>query len=147
MGKTMDKKKILLVDDEVTFTRTLKLLLERTGKYEVRVENKGRHTVAAVKEFKPHLVLLDVVMPDADGGAIAHRLKSDPLLKDIPVIFLTATVSRREAGSKGTERGGLLFLAKPVEFNYLIECIEGHIQPSQTGVQNTQPQQMPPSPL
>jgi len=125
----MDKKKILIVDDEVAFTRTLKLNLERTGLYEVRAENKGRLVSAAAKEFKPDLILLDVLMPDYDGGAVASRLKSDPALKDIPIIFLTATVSTREAGSRGTQRGGFFFLAKPVSIEHLIECIEQHTAP------------------
>lgn len=127
----MEKKKILIVDDEVAFTRTLKLNLERTGMYEVKTENKGRFVTAVAKEFKPDLILLDVLMPDYDGGAVASRLQSDPVLKDIPIVFLTATVSKREAGSKGTQRGGFFFLAKPVAMEQLIECIERHTKPKE----------------
>ncbi|MGB9601615.1 MAG: response regulator [Limisphaerales bacterium] len=135
----MEKKKILIVDDEVAFTRTLKLNLERTGLYEVRTENKGRFAAAAAKEFKPDLILLDVHMPDYDGGTVASRLKSDSALKDIPIIFLTATVSTRESGAKGTQRGGFFFLAKPVAIEQLIECIEQHTAPPQKGTSSLPP--------
>ncbi len=125
----MEKKKILIVDDEVAFTRNIKLNLEKTGKYEVYTENKGRKVIATLKDCKADLILLDVLMPDMDGGAVASRIKADPIFKDIPIVFLTATVSKRESGAKGTERGGLFFLAKPVTLDQLIDCIEHHLQP------------------
>ena len=63
--------RILLVDDDVALTRTLALYLREVGNCDVRVENVGRLAVAAAREFRPNLVVLDIVMPDADGGSVA----------------------------------------------------------------------------
>ncbi|MCX8156349.1 MAG: response regulator [Verrucomicrobiae bacterium] len=123
----MEKKRILIIDDEATFTRMVRLNLEKTGKYEVREENRGRRGAAAAREFKPHLIFLDVIMPDADGGEVAAHIQADNRLKDVPIVFLTATVSKREVGDTGGTRGGLFFLAKPVTLEQLEACIARHI--------------------
>src|SRR2546426_9383800 len=119
----MDKKRVLIVDDEASFTRMVKLNLEKTGFFEVREENKATYAIAAAREFKPDLILLDVIMPTMDGGDVAAHIKNDRQLKDIPVVFLTATVSQREAGDVGLNSGGELFLGKPVSVETLIKCI------------------------
>ena len=64
----MSRKRILVIDDEASFTRNLKLNLEETGEYEVREENKGTEGLTAAREFRPDLILLDVIMPDMAGG-------------------------------------------------------------------------------
>lgn len=66
----MQPKRILMIDDEVAFTNLVKVNLERTGRYEVRVENRPLCALAAALEFKPDAILLDVVMPELDGGQI-----------------------------------------------------------------------------
>jgi two-component system OmpR family response regulator len=119
----MEKKRILIIDDEPGFTRMVKLNLEKTGFFEVREENKASYAIPAAREFKPDLILLDVIMPTMDGGDVAAHFKSDRHLRDIPVVFLTATVSQREAGDEGMKSGGSLFLAKPVSVENLIKCI------------------------
>ncbi|HMC27480.1 MAG TPA: response regulator [Verrucomicrobiae bacterium] len=119
----MEKKRILIIDDEPGFTRMVKLNLEKTGFFEVREENKATYAIAAAREFKPDLILLDVIMPSMDGGDIAAHVKADKHLRGIPVVFLTATVSQREAGEAGLNSGGALFLAKPVSVENLIKCI------------------------
>ena len=124
----MEKKRILIVDDEASFTRMVKLNLEKTGQFEVREENKATYALAAAREFKPDLIILDVIMPNLDGGDIFGQLQSDRQLKGTPVIFLTATVSPREAGVKGFNSGGALFLAKPVTLENLIACIHDHVR-------------------
>jgi DNA-binding response OmpR family regulator len=124
----MEKKRILIVDDEASFTRMVKLNLEKTGQFEVREENKATYAVAAAREFKPDLIILDVIMPNLDGGDIFGQLQNDRHLKGTPVIFLTATVSPREAGVKGFNSGGALFLAKPVTLENLMACIQDHIR-------------------
>jgi len=121
-----EKKRILIVDDEVSFARMVKLNLEKTGAFEVRVENRAVGALAAAREFKPDLILLDVIMPNMDGGDVSKQLKRYPGLKDIPIVFLTATVSKRETGDAGLNSGGELFLAKPVSVESLIACINEH---------------------
>jgi DNA-binding response OmpR family regulator len=123
----MEKKKILIVDDEVNFTKLVKLNLEETGRYEVRTENKGRRAFAVAKEFKPDLILLDIVMPDVQGDDVACQLVNDEVTKNIPILFLTAVVTKEEAKIHSGVIGGRPFIAKPVNAKELIESIEKHI--------------------
>ena len=120
----MAKKKLLLVDDEVSFTRLLKLNLERTGKFEVRTENKGTEAAQAARSFRPDLIILDVIMPDMDGSEVANRLKDDPLTRSIPILFLTALVKDQEIESTSGTIGGHLFLAKPITTEQLVRTVE-----------------------
>ena len=94
------EKRILLVDDEKSFTNILKLNLEETGSYVVRVENWPEDAHQAAREFKPHIVFLDIIMPRLPGGNVAAQIDEDPDLKDTPIIFLTAAV-RRDADQLG----------------------------------------------
>lgn len=120
----MTKKRLLLIDDEASFTRILKLNLEETGRFEVRVENDGRLAVGAAKSFQPDLILLDVVMPDVDGGEVAAELRKDRDLARIPIVYLTAIVSPREVEERNGVIGGRLFLAKPASKQAVIEMID-----------------------
>lgn len=121
------KKKILIVDDEVSFARMVKLNLEKTGAFEVRAENKASYALAAAREFKPDLIILDVIMPTMDGGDVSNQIKRDRTLRHTPIIFLTATVSKLEAGEDGLNSGGALFLAKPVSIDLLVARINEHL--------------------
>lgn len=122
------KKRILMVDDEVSFARMVKLNLEKTGAYEVRTENAATHALAAAREFKPDLILLDVIMPNMDGGDVYSQLRRDRHFRSTPIIFLTATVSRGEAGEGGLSSGGVLFLAKPVSVETLVARMEEQLR-------------------
>ena len=123
----MAKKKVLLVDDEESLTKLIKLNLEATGQFEVSIENRGTEAVKAAKVFKPDVILLDVVMPDMEGSEVAQRLKEDPALRSIPIIFLTATVTAEEVSQSGGMIGGEAFLAKPVNVQQLVDAIEQHV--------------------
>ncbi len=123
----MAKHKILIVDDEIGFTRLLKLNLETTGEYEVRIENGGARAYIVAKEFKPDMILLDVIMPDKDGGEVAAELSDDPQFKHTPIVFLTAVVSKEEADAKNGIIGSYPFLAKPVSVETVRECIRKNL--------------------
>jgi CheY-like chemotaxis protein len=126
MPQTKDgtRRRVFIVDDESGFTRLLKLTLERTGRYEVLEENDGTAAWLAAREFKPDIVFLDIVMPRIDGGDVAQKIRSDPALAHVPIIFLTAIVSR---GETSKEIGGFPFLAKPVSLDAITACIEEHL--------------------
>ncbi len=116
----MGKKRILLIDDEPSFTRMLKLNLEETGAYEVREENRGKFGLAAARQFKPDLILLDIIMPDMSGGEVAFEIEADRTTKDTPIVFLTAALKKEDEGMIG----GRAFIAKPVTVKEVIDCIE-----------------------
>lgn len=120
----MAKKKILIIDDEETFNDTVKLSLEKTGDYIVKTESNAQHGLAVTREFKPDLILLDIMMPDMDGGEVASRVKSDNSVKDTPIVFLTAAVTKEEADGQANVIGGHAFIAKPVTMEELIECVK-----------------------
>src|ERR1035437_8833345 len=106
-----EKKRILAVDDQASNTRLLKLYLERTNDYVVREENDAKTALSAAEEFQPHLILLDVMMPGMDGGELAACFQANPKLKAVPIVFLTAAVTKREVTAGGGEGGGGPFLA------------------------------------
>ncbi len=124
----MNKKRILVIDDEPSITRLLKLNLEYNGSYTVREENSGPRSLATIKEFNPDLILLDIMMPGLDGSEVAARLQDNPALKNIPIVFLTAAVKKAEVGSNEGLIGGLPYLAKPVDIDEVVACIEKHLR-------------------
>ena len=120
----MNKTRIFIVDDESGFTRLLKLTLEKSGNYEVLEENDGTKAWLKAREFKPDIIFLDIVMPKIDGGDVAQQLRSDPMLAKVPIIFLTAIVSRSESKQ---DIGGFPFLSKPVSLDAVTRCITEHL--------------------
>jgi CheY-like chemotaxis protein len=123
----MSQKKILIVDDEESFTRLLKLNLEAGGAYKVRTVNQAPAAVSTAKEFRPDLIFLDVMMPEMDGGEIGSIIRNDPDLSHIPIVFLTAAVKKDEVKAHGGEVGGFPYLAKPVDIEAVIACLRKHL--------------------
>ena len=124
----MRKTKILVVDDEERLTKMVKLNLEQTGDYEIRTESLATNALNAAREFKPDLIILDIMMPDISGDVIAQQLLDDEELNDIKIIFLTALVTKGEIKAKGSEIAGRTFIAKPVKIDELITCIEEQLE-------------------
>lgn len=119
----MNKLRILVVDDDPKLSRLVKTILEKTGLYEVREENRSSAALTTGRAFIPDMILLDVNMPGKDGGDVARELQGDPTLSAKPVLFFTSLISHGEAGKHEVERGGMLFLAKPVDPAVLIETV------------------------
>ena len=120
----MTKSRILVVDDEPNLSGLVRLFLEKTQRFEVRVENRAALALSAAREFRPEMILLDVDMPGKDGGDVAREIQADPALRGVPIVFLTSLVSPAEAGGGATLRGGMRFLAKPVNIKVLIETVD-----------------------
>ena len=80
--------------------------------------------IPAAIEFKPDLILLDVMMPGMTGDEIAAKLSEDPALSHIKYIFVTAIVTKEETDSMSANIGGNVFLAKPIKAQELINAIE-----------------------
>jgi len=120
------KRRILIVDNDRDTTHLLKILLEKTGNYLVLEENDAGRAHQSARNFRPDLILLDIVMPDTDGGEVAARIEADPELHNTPIIFLTALVTRAEAKT-GIQIQGHPFVAKPISIPELINTIEKHL--------------------
>ncbi|MEW6068440.1 MAG: response regulator [Nitrospirota bacterium] len=123
----MGKKKILLVDDDADFVEATKLILESKS-YNVAFAYDGKEGIKKAKTEKPNLIILDVIMPEIDGYEVCDKLKSDPKLKNIPIILLTA-VGEAIATTKYTKEMGMKieaddYIPKPVEPVELVERVE-----------------------
>jgi CheY-like chemotaxis protein len=121
-----ERPRILIIDDSRDFTYSAKLGLERTKRYSVWEENDPARAHQTAQRFKPDLILLDIAMPETDGGEVAARIEADPELHRTPVVFLTALVTKAEAGS-GLRIQGHPFLAKPISIPDLVAGIERYL--------------------
>ena len=120
----MTKSRILVVDDEPNLSGLVRLFLEKTKRFEVRVENRSALALSAAREFRPDMILLDVDMPGKDGGEVSKEIQADPVLRHVPILFFTSLISREEAGERETVRGGMRFLAKPINPKVLVEAVD-----------------------
>lgn len=120
------KRRILIVDDDANSTHLVKILLERSGPYLVLEENDAARADQTAHDFKPDVILLDIVMPEIDGGELATQLEADRELHETPIIFLTALVTHSEANS-GLHIQGHPLVAKPISIPELIDAIEKHL--------------------
>jgi len=128
MNGSMSKpeRRILIVDNDENSTRLVKILLEKSGPYAVAEENDATKAHQSARNFRPHVILLDIVMPEVDGGEVAAQIQEDPELHDTPIIFMTALVTRSEAKS-GLHIQGHPSVAKPISIPELITAIEEHL--------------------
>lgn len=118
-------KKILLIDDEEDFCFFVKGNLEGTGNYKVLAVNRGREGIDLARRTRPDLILLDMIMPGMSGDEVALELGRDPVTQNIPIIFLTAIVTKDETGQDNfSQIGGRNFIAKPIHTQGLTRAIE-----------------------
>ena len=120
----MDKKNILIVDDENDILSVLEKGLTVEG-YSVISASNGSDGLALAKTKQPDLIILDVLLPDIDGSEVNRRLKEDPETRDIPVIFLTGMFPKREDTDGCYMVGEYVWFDKPYDILELISVIEG----------------------
>ena len=113
-----DPPRILIVDDNETNRDILDTRLQTQG-YELIQAADGEAAIAAVKEFLPDLVLLDVMMPKLDGIEVCRRLKSDRDLPFTPIVLVTAKADTKDIVT-GLEAGADEYLTKPVDQSALV---------------------------
>jgi DNA-binding response OmpR family regulator len=115
-------KRVLVVDDEPDIVMMVESRLVANG-YEVQTATGGREALEKCKTFRPDIIVLDVMMPEVDGPAVAQELRGHPETAKTKVIFLTAIVTEQEV-SKTHNIGGNLFLPKPFKPEELLKMIE-----------------------
>jgi DNA-binding response OmpR family regulator len=120
-------KKILIVDDDPDLVEAVSIILESKG-YTVAAAYGGVEGLEKAKTEKPDLIVLDVMMPDKDGYEVCRELKSDEKYRSIPILLLTAVVSKIST-TKYTQQMGMEteaddYVDKPVEPDELVRRIE-----------------------
>ncbi|HPB29902.1 MAG TPA: response regulator transcription factor [Candidatus Sumerlaeota bacterium] len=118
----MNKKKVLIVEDDADIASTVEYNLQQEG-YEVRVVEDGRNAFPTAKSFQPDIVLLDVMLPGMDGFEICKKIKSDERTADIPVVMLTVKAGEVDV-VLGLELGADDYIAKPFSVRILMARIK-----------------------
>ena len=108
---------ILVIDDDELVSRTLQRALKLYG-YHVMVSNSGTEGLQLARRHHPDLFILDIMMPGADGYQICRQIRGDPLLQDLPVLFLTAK-AKDEDKIEGFRAGADDYLSKPFNMEEL----------------------------
>ena len=121
-----DQSRILIVDNSSKFTRTARLLLEQTGNYVACAVNDPRRALETARSFKPDLVLVDLIMPQADGSEVAAQLEADWALHEVPIVFVTALITPEEARD-GRRIKGHRVVPKPTRGFDLIRVVEENL--------------------
>ena len=86
------KRKVLLVDDEPDLVATVNQALQEDGRFEVRIASNGFDAGMMVKEYRPDLIILDVMLPDINGKEVCHRVRADPNMEDVRIICISGMV-------------------------------------------------------
>ena len=118
-------KTVLIVDDASEYAENMKFVLSRAG-YEVVVAATGREGELAAARIRPNLILMDLLMPDQDGVETVMRIRENPVLKDIPVLFLTSVTASEDVviPVKGKDYPGLSkLLDYPVIVNRVADLL------------------------
>ncbi len=119
----MENKTILLVDDEPDILHILKRGLKVLG-FTVITAANGNDAIISAMEQRPDLIILDVLMPDMDGGEVARKLQEFPETRNIPIIFLTGMFPKREEKQEFHLVNGNIMLDKPYVIEELFVAIK-----------------------
>ena len=119
----MDKKKILLVDDEPHILMTVGSRLKANG-YEVITASDGQEGLDMTYKEKPDLIILDLMLPKLNGHEVHKKLKSDAAYKDIPIVMLTASAAMDDMKT-GMQLGADGYVTKPFKPEVLLAIIQG----------------------
>jgi DNA-binding response OmpR family regulator len=123
---------ILVIDDDELVSRTLQRALKMYD-YNVMVANSGTEGLQLARRHKPDLFVLDVVMPGTDGYQVCRQVRGDPILKETPILFLTAK-SKDEDKIEGFRAGGDDYLSKPFNMEELQLRIRAILRRTTTNV-------------
>ncbi len=123
---------ILVIDDDELVSRTLQRTLKIYG-HHVMVSNSGTDGLQLAHRHRPDMFILDIMMPGADGYQVCRQIRGDPLLQELPVLFLTAKL-KDEDKIEGFRAGADDYLTKPFnmeELNLRVKAIMRRVQPTQ----------------
>ncbi len=118
----MNKKRVLIIDDEEDFCNFTKMYLEKKGAFEVETLTDAREAMRVVKTFRPDIIILDLLMPHVGGFEICELLNKDDETKGVLVIVTTALSDTADI-KKAYRVGASGYIVKPLEFPQLVEEI------------------------
>ena len=124
----MEKKRVLIIDDELDFVKMLQARLRIEG-YEVLSAEDGPKGIQAARKEKPDVIILDIMLPGMDGHMVCDMLKKSTLTWSIPIIYLTAKTSQADE-FLAIEKGAKYFLTKPYNPAMLLEMVKSAIMES-----------------
>ena len=116
------KRKILVVDDDVELVELITDVLDRDGRFEVRSANNGFDAGMMVKDYKPDLIVLDVMLPDINGKEVCQRVRNDKTMDSVQIICISGMVEDDKVDGL-RQAGANDFMRKPFEVDRLIERI------------------------
>jgi DNA-binding response OmpR family regulator len=119
----MNKRTILVVDDEADILHFLELVLKERG-YEVLTAPGGERALALAREHVPDLMLLDIMMPQMDGWEVLRLLRVDPRTATIPVAMISARTDAKDR-VQGLQEGALDYICKPFSLDELLAKLDG----------------------
>jgi excisionase family DNA binding protein len=127
------KRKVLLVDDDVELVDLMNRVLEEDGRFEVRIASNGFDAGMMVKEYRPDIIVLDVMLPDINGKEVCHRVRADNTLEDVRILCISGMIEEdkiQELRLSGADE----FLHKPFDIEELIDRMCGllEIEPAST---------------
>lgn len=113
--------RILIVDDEPNIVIAIEFLMTREG-HITRTAYNGAEALQAVADFRPELLILDVMMPGIDGFEVARQIRKNPDLDAVKIVFLTAKGTQRDKAA-GYASGAEYYLVKPFDNDELVQTI------------------------
>jgi two-component system sensor histidine kinase/response regulator len=113
---------ILVIDDDIVSQNMLRSTLAQAG-YSVTVASNGEEGIKKASEQLPDLIILDIMMPEMDGGEVAIILKNDPTTKDIPIIFLSSLITGK-AKKANSKKEAIVYLPKPYNRDELLNEVK-----------------------
>jgi CheY-like chemotaxis protein len=123
VNESNEKPRILIVDNNSQFARSARLLLDQSGQYVACTVIDPRRALETARSFHPDLILLDLIMPQADGTEVAAQITSDWMLHSVPIVFVTALITQEEARD-GRRIEGHRVVPKPGHSLDLIKLVE-----------------------
>ncbi len=116
------KKKLLIVDDEQDLVELMSDAFGRDGRFDIRTANNGFDAGMQVKEFRPDMVVLDVMLPDINGKEVCQRVRSDKTLDSVKIICISGMIEAEKVGDLRAS-GADDFMQKPFTVDRLIERV------------------------
>ena len=125
------KRKVLLVDDDVELVELILKFLDEDGRFETRVAQNGFDAGMMVKEYRPDLIILDVMLPDINGKEVCHRVRADSSLEVVRILCISGMIEEDKVHELRLS-GADDFMPKPFELDALIErmCTLLEIEPA-----------------